>query len=81
MHTIYNTVMLFLFLGSFALAKKADYSTIISSDINTTIIEFKMNNFQLLPVQTDQGNMNLARFQGGASLLRHGAPDLYKFSR
>jgi len=61
--------------------KKADYAKVLSSDIQTTVIEFKLDDFNLVPVQTPNGIMHLARLDNGASILKQGAPDIHKISR
>ena len=47
----------FLIAGLFA-AKRSDHAKIISSDIQNTIIEFKLDDFDLVPVQTPNGIMH-----------------------
>jgi len=69
-----------LFTALFAW-KKADYAKVLSSDIQTTVIEFKLDDFNLVPVQTQNGIMYLARLENGASILKQGAPDIHKVSR
>ena len=69
-----------LITGLFA-GKKADYAQVISSDIQTTVIEFNTENFNLVPVSTPEGIMHLAKLENGASFLKKGAPDLHKISR
>ncbi len=69
-----------LITGLFAV-KKADYAQVISSDIQTTVIEFNTENFNLVPVSTPEGIMHLAKLENGASFLKKGAPDLHKISR
>ncbi len=49
-----------LITGLFA-AKKSDYAKVLSSDIQTTVIEFKLDEFNLVPVLTPNGIMHLAR--------------------
>jgi hypothetical protein len=61
--------------------QKTDYAKVLSSDIQTTIIGFKLDTFNLLPVQTPNGIMHLARLDNGASILKQGAPDIQKISR
>ena len=53
----------------------------ISSDSYSTIIEFSIDDFELIPVHTEQGNMHLVKFKNGASILKQGAPDIHKISR
>ncbi|MDP7027517.1 MAG: C25 family cysteine peptidase [Candidatus Marinimicrobia bacterium] len=69
-----------LITGLFA-GKKADNAKVLSSDIQTTVIEFKLDDFNLVPVQTPNGIMHLARLDNGASILKQGAPDIHKISR
>jgi len=69
-----------LITGLFA-GKKADNAKVLSSDIQTTVIEFKLDDFKLVPVQTPNGIMHLARLDNGASILKQGAPDIHKISR
>ncbi|HJM84960.1 MAG TPA: C25 family cysteine peptidase, partial [Candidatus Marinimicrobia bacterium] len=69
-----------LITGLFA-GKKADNAKVLSSDIQTTVIEFKLDDFNLVPVQTPNGIMHLARLENGASMLKQGAPDIHKISR
>ena len=81
MSYVKNTVLFLLMVSVFAFAKSNDYARVISSDIHSTIIDFEMDDFQLIPVQTELGNMHLAKFKHGASILKKGAPDIHKFSR
>ena len=69
-----------LITGLFAV-KKEDYAQVIFSDIQTTVIEFNTENFNLVPVSTPEGIMHLAKLENGASFLKKGAPDLHKISR
>ena len=69
-----------LIAGLFA-GKKSDYTKVLSSDIQTTIIEFKLDDFNLVPVRTPNGIMHLVRIDNGASILKQGAPDIHKISR
>ena len=65
-------------------AEKSEYARVITSNIHSTIIEFEMDDFQLIPVITNQTNMSnryLVKFKEGASLLKQGAPDIHKYSR
>ena len=73
-------VVCLLIAGLFA-AKKSEYAKVLSSDIQTTVIEFKLDDFNLVPVQTPNGIMHLARLDNGASILKQGAPDIHKISR
>ena len=74
-------VLVCLLIASLFSANKSDYARVISSDIKTTIIEFKLDDFNLVPVQTPNGIMHLARLDNGASILKQGAPDIHKISR
>ncbi len=74
-------VIVSLLIGGLFAAKKSDYAKVISSDIQTTIIEFKLDDFNLVPVQTPNGIMHLVRLENGASILKQGAPDIHKISR
>ena len=56
-----KAVLLSLLIAGLFAAKKADYAKVLSSDIQSTIIEFKLNDFNLVPVQTSDGIMHLAR--------------------
>jgi hypothetical protein len=69
-----------LMAGLFA-AKESDYVKVLFSDIQTTVIEFKLDDYNLIPVQTPKGIMNLVRIENGASMLKQGAPDIHKISR
>ena len=61
--------------------KRAGYAKVISSDIQSTVIEFNTEKFILVPVSTPEGIMHLARLKNGASFLKTGAPDIHKISR
>ena len=74
-------VLVSLLIASLFAAKKSDQAKIISSDIQTTIVEFNLDDFDLVTVHTTNGIMQLARFKNGASILKKGAPDIHKFSR
>ena len=80
MHRVVGILVSLLIAGLFA-AKKLDHAKVLSSDIQSTIIEFKLDNFNLVPVQTPEGIMHLAKLENGASFLKKGAPDLHKISR
>ena len=54
---------------------------VISSNVETTILDFSIDGFHLIPVQTSQGEMFLVKLNDGASLLEASAPDLQKFGR
>ena len=74
-------VLFSLLIAGLFPAKKTDYTKILSSDIQTTVIEFKLDDFNLIPVQTPNGIMHLVRLDNGASILKEGAPDIHKISR
>ncbi len=74
-------VLVGLLITSLFAGRKTDYAQVISSDIQTTVIEFNTKNFNLVPVSTPEGIMHLARLENGASFLKKGAPDLHKISR
>ena len=69
-----------LIAGLFA-AKKPGYAKVLSSDIQTTVIELKLDEFNLVPVQTSNGIMHLVKLKNGASILKLSAPDIQKISR
>ena len=73
MNRMKNVFCLFLIIFSFVFARKADYAKVISSDINSTIIDFNIDDFTLTPVQTSDGIMHLARLNHGSSLLKKGS--------
>ena len=54
---------------------------VASSNVETTNIQFNIDGFHLIPVDTPKGEMYLARLEDGASLLEMGAPDMHKFAR
>ena len=54
---------------------------VASSNVETTNIQFNIDGFHLIPVDTPEGEMYLARLEDGASLLEMGAPDMHKFAR
>ncbi|MDP6570473.1 MAG: C25 family peptidase propeptide domain-containing protein, partial [Candidatus Marinimicrobia bacterium] len=54
---------------------------VVSSTIERTEINFEIEGFHLVPVNTPQGSMMKVQLEDGASLLEAGAPDLQKFSR
>ena len=74
-----KAVLLSLLIAGLFGAKKADYAKVLSSDIQSTIIEFKLNDFNLVPVQTPDGIMHLAWLANGASILKKGARIYIKF--
>ena len=51
------------------------------SNLESSVLEFKIDGFHLVPVQTPKGEMSLARLEDGASILEVGKPDLHKYSR
>lgn len=84
MSYIKNIVLFSLLVSGLAFSNKAQYARVINSDINSTLIEFELDDFQLVPIQTDQKNMKnmyLVKFKDGASFLKQGAPDIHKYSR
>ncbi len=76
-----KVVLVSLLIAGLFAGKKSDYAKVLSSDIQTTIIEFELIDFNLVPVQTINGPMYLVRLDNGASILKHGAPDIHKISR
>ena len=76
-----KSLITFFFVASTLFAGKNVYTKVIQSDIESTVIEFEMDDFKLVPVQTDQGGMHLVKFNHGASFLKKGAPDIQKHSR
>ena len=54
---------------------------VTSSNVETTNIQFNIDGFHLIPVDTPEGEMYLARLEDGASLLEMSAPDMHKFAR
>ena len=68
-------------LSVFAFAKKVEHAKIMHSDIYSTTIEFELDDFQLIPVQTEKGIMQIVKINNGASMLNKGAPDIPKYSR
>ena len=81
MNYIKNTLFFIVIISGLIFAKKTEYARVISSDIYSTIIEFSIDDFELIPVHTEQGNMHLVQFKNGASILKQGAPDIHKISR
>ena len=51
------------------------------SSLEQSVIEFNIDGFHLIPVQTSEGKMYLARLEDGASLLEAGSPDMHKYAR
>ena len=54
---------------------------VTSSNVETTNIQFNIDGFHLIPVDTPEGEMYLVHLEDGASLLEMGAPDMHKFAR
>ena len=54
---------------------------VTSSNVETTNIQFNIDGFHLIPVDTPGGEMYLARLEDGASLLEAGSPDMHKYAR
>ena len=85
MNYIKNTLICILLLLNFTFAKKSEnlpkvnYAKVIYSDIYSTIIEFELDNFELIPI--GNSDMHIANFTQGASLLKKDAPDIHKYSR
>ena len=52
-----------------------------SGSLEHSIVEFNINGFHLIPIQTPEGEMYLARLEDGASLLHAGSPDMHKYAR
>ena len=52
-----------------------------SSNVESTNIQFNIDGFHLIPVDTPGGEMYLARLEDGASLLEVGSPDMHKYAR
>ena len=52
-----------------------------SSNLERSVLEFSVDGFHLIPVQTPEGDMHLARLEDGASLLEAHAPDMHKYAR
>ena len=50
---------------------------VTSSNVETTNIQFNIDGFHLIPVDTHEGEMYLAHLEDGASLLEMGAPDMH----
>ena len=51
------------------------------SSLEQSVIEFNIDGFHLIPVQTSEEKMYLARLEDGASLLETGSPDIHKYAR
>ncbi|MDP7028140.1 MAG: C25 family peptidase propeptide domain-containing protein, partial [Candidatus Marinimicrobia bacterium] len=52
-----------------------------SGNLERNVVEFNIDGFHLISVQTPEGEMYLARLEDGASLLRAGSPDMHKYAR
>ena len=52
-----------------------------SGSLERSVLEFNIEGFHLIPVQTSEGEMYLARLSDGASLLEVGTPDMHKYAR
>ncbi|SVB87941.1 uncharacterized protein METZ01_LOCUS240795, partial [marine metagenome] len=52
-----------------------------SGSLERSIVEFNIDGFHLISVQTHEGEMYLARLEDGASLLEEGFPDMHKYAR
>ena len=52
-----------------------------SGSLERSIVEFNIDGFHLIPVNTPEGEMYLARLEDGASLLRAACPDMHKYAR
>ena len=52
-----------------------------SDGIERSVVEFNIDGYHLVPVETPEGKMYLARLSDGASLLEAGSPDMHKFAR
>ena len=81
MDFIKKKLFFILVFSALVFAKKTDLARVLNSDIYSTTIEFELNDFQLIPVETEDGTMKLVKFKHGASILKKGAPDLPKYSR
>ncbi|SVB65303.1 uncharacterized protein METZ01_LOCUS218157, partial [marine metagenome] len=46
-----------------------------SGSLENSVVAFNIDGFHLIPVQTPEGEMYLARLEDGASLLEAGSPD------
>lgn len=53
---------------------------LVSSDINTSVVHFKLDGFMLNEVKTTQGNAYTVSVSEGTPLLQKGAPDLAKLT-
>ena len=52
-----------------------------SGSLELSVVEFNIDGFHLIPIQTPEGEMILAHLSDGASLLEAGGPDMHKFAR
>ena len=52
-----------------------------SGSLEHSVVEFNIDGFHLIPVQTPEGEMYLVRLEDGASLLETGSPDMHKYAR
>ena len=52
-----------------------------SNSLELSVAEFNIDGFHLIPVQTPEGELYLARLEDGAALLEAGAPNMHKFAR
>ena len=51
------------------------------NNLNQTVLEYQLDGFHLIPVDTPNGEMYVVKLEEGASLLEEGAPDLQKFAK
>ena len=80
--TFVKIINFFIILVATASAiDKANYTTLLSSNIETTVIQFQLEDYNLLPVNIDNNIHYVAKFKDGASLLKTGAPDIQKYSK
>jgi hypothetical protein len=59
--------------------KKAEIN-LLSSDISSSIIRFRVEGFYLNPVQTPQGEQYVVELENSSRILKAGAPDLAKLT-
>ena len=52
-----------------------------TGSLEQSIVKFNIDGFHLIPVQTSEGEMYIARLEDGASLLHAGSPDMHKYAR
>ncbi len=69
------------FIGNLLIGGKIEHARVVASDIESTTIDFSIDDFQLVPVSTDKGSMYAVHLENGASLLEKGAPDIHKITR